>query len=75
MLSCMIKEANAEKTDRIKIHQLSPISKHNKIHNAEYELKENIFDPSKSSPPNNFMKKLEHRMSIYNKKGCNVNIE
>ena len=32
----------------------------------EYSLKENFFDPSKGSPPNEFMKKLHLRMSIYN---------
>jgi len=33
----------------------------------EYSLKENFFDPSKSSPPNEFMIKLHMRMNIYNK--------
>ena len=33
---------------------------------GEYSLKQNYFDPSKSSPPNNFMEKLQKRMSIYN---------
>ena len=33
---------------------------------GEYSLKQNIFDPSKSSPPNEFMNKLRMRMSIYN---------
>jgi len=31
----------------------------------QYDLKENTFDPSKSSPPNDFMIKLSMRMSIY----------
>ena len=31
----------------------------------EYGLREHFFDPSKSSPPNNFMAKLEYRMSQY----------
>ena len=30
-----------------------------------YSLKQNCFDPSKSSPPNDFMLKLHKRMSIY----------
>ena len=34
---------------------------------VEYSLKQNFFDPSKSSPPNNFMEKLQKRMSIYAK--------
>jgi len=31
----------------------------------EYSLKQNFFDPSKSSPPNEFMIKLYLRMSQY----------
>jgi hypothetical protein len=33
---------------------------------GEYSLKQNFFDPTKSSPPNNFMLKLQMRMDIYN---------
>ena len=33
---------------------------------SEYSLKQNFFDPSKSSPPNEFMIKLHMRMNIYN---------
>ena len=33
---------------------------------AEYSLKQTFFDPSKSSPPNEFMIKLRMRMNIYN---------
>jgi len=29
---------------------------------SEYSLKQNFFDPSKSSPPNEFMLKLKNRM-------------
>ena len=32
---------------------------------GEYSLKQNFFDPSKSSPPNEFMIKLYMRMSQY----------
>ena len=32
---------------------------------AEYSLKQNFFDPSKSSPPNEFMLKLYMRMSQF----------
>ena len=35
---------------------------------SEYSLKQNFFDPSKSSPPNEFMIKLHMRMNMYNKK-------
>ena len=31
----------------------------------EYELKQNFFDPTKSSPPNEFMLKLRKRVSLY----------
>jgi hypothetical protein len=34
---------------------------------SEYSLKQNFFDPSKSSPPNEFMIKLHIRMNMYNK--------
>jgi hypothetical protein len=33
---------------------------------GEYSLKQNFFDPFKSSPPNEFMLKLHMRMSVYN---------
>jgi len=32
---------------------------------GEYSLKQNFFDPSKSSPPNDFMMKLKMRMTNY----------
>jgi hypothetical protein len=32
----------------------------------EYALTKNCFDPTKCSPPNDFMAKLQMRMSIYN---------
>ena len=33
---------------------------------GEYSLKENIFDPTKNSPPNEFMIKLYMRSQIHN---------
>ena len=33
---------------------------------SEYSLKQSFFDPSKSSPPNEFMIKLHMRMNMYN---------
>ena len=33
---------------------------------SEYSLKQNFFDPTKSSPPNDFMLKLHIRMKTYN---------
>lgn len=58
MNSCLIHE-------RSNIIPISPSSPTRKSEN-QYSLKENFFDPSKSSPPNEFMKKLQQRMSIYN---------
>ena len=51
--------------ERSNIIPISPSSPTRKSEN-QYSLKENFFDPSKSSPPNEFMKKLQERMSIYN---------
>jgi len=44
---------------------------------GEYSLKQNFFDPSKSSPPNDFMIKLHMRMNRYNfdKKDDNLDNE
>jgi hypothetical protein len=33
--------------------------------NNQYSLKQNFFDPTKSSPPNTFMIKLYNRMTQY----------
>ena len=33
--------------------------------NNEYTLKNHNFDPSKSSPPNDFMSKLKKRLTFY----------
>jgi hypothetical protein len=40
-----------------------------KINQPTYSLEcnKNIFDPSKSSPPNEFMEKLNKRMDVYNR--------
>jgi len=32
---------------------------------SEYSNKQNLFDPSKSSPPNNFMNNLQKRIKMY----------
>jgi len=50
---------------------ISPKSKYLTIENeynsknVTYSLNKNFFDPSKSSPPNEFMIKLHKRMNIY----------
>jgi len=44
----------------------SPIKiKNTLIENNQYSLKQNFFDPTKSSPPNIFMIKLYNRMTQY----------
>jgi hypothetical protein len=52
--------------ERTHVIPISPSSPTKKYIENEYSLKENFFDPSKSSPPNEFMKKLQQRMSVYN---------
>ena len=53
-----------ERKKNIPIKQkLTTIMKENT--QKEYSLKQNFFDPSKSSPPNMFMLKLQMRMSVY----------
>jgi hypothetical protein len=44
---------------------------------SEYSLKQNFFDPSKSSPPNEFMIKLHMRMNKFyiDKKDDSLDIE
>jgi len=55
-----------ERTNRIPIsNNLSPKMKEHETL-GEYSLNQNFFDPSKSSPPNEFMLKLKMRMSYYN---------
>jgi len=49
------------------IMQKSPKScDDNNFITKQYGLTNNFFDPTKSSPPNTFLKNLELRMSIYN---------
>ena len=51
-----------EKSQIIPIPQISPMNKEKNTTFNEYSLKENFFDPSKSSPPNDFLLKLELRI-------------
>ena len=37
-------------------------------HNKTYDLKTNFFDPSKASPPNDFLLKLNKRIHFYEDK-------
>ena len=44
----------------------SNISKNkNPENNFQYELKENIFDPTKNSPPNSWNRRLSYRINYY----------
>ena len=52
-----------ERSKIIPIPQTSPTNKKEGISYNEYSLNQNFFDPSKSSPPNEFMLKLQLRMS------------
>ena len=55
-----------ERTNIIPIKQNLSTSMKDISPKGEYSLKQNFFDPSKSSPPNEFMIKLHMRMSMYN---------
>jgi hypothetical protein len=65
------------------IHERSniiPVTKkifiYNNCSNREtvtYDLKQNCFDPSKSSPPNEFMSKLRQRMTLYESESLGTN--
>jgi hypothetical protein len=45
-------------------------SKLNETLSEDYSLKQNFFDPTKSSPPNEFMIKLHMRMNNMTAKKC-----
>jgi hypothetical protein len=55
-----------ERTNIIPIKQNLSTSMKATSPKSEYSLKQNFFDPSKSSPPNEFMIKLHMRMNMYN---------
>ena len=55
-----------ERSNIIPIKQTLSTSMKDLNYKSEYSLKQNFFDPSKSSPPNDFMIKLHMRMNMYN---------
>jgi hypothetical protein len=63
-----------ERSNIIPIQQNSPTKNKNGANYNEYSLKQNFFDPSKSSPPNEFMLKLQLRMSHYETFNKSVNL-
>jgi len=67
---------NINKTSPIQINHkknTTQIKKQMK-HVGEYSLKQNIFDPTQNSPPNDFMIKLYMRDQMYNLNYKNVDI-
>ena len=60
---CIIDERNKSIPIPKKLSTLMEEFRNNK--ESEYSLKQNFFDPSKSSPPNEFMIKLYIRMTNY----------
>jgi len=54
-----------ERSIPIPIYQTLSTSMKTNSPKGEYSLKQNFFDPSKSSPPNEFMIKLHMRMNKY----------
>jgi hypothetical protein len=56
---------NQERSKIIPIPKSSPTNKKVEYYANEYSLNSSFFDPSKSSPPNEFMLKLHLRMKHY----------
>ena len=54
-----------ERSEPIIIKQNLTTQMKNNSPKGEYSLKQNFFDPSKSSPPNEFMIKLHMRINKY----------
>jgi len=54
-----------ERSKIIPIPQISPTNKKAEFSINEYSLNKSFFDPSKSSPPNEFILKLRLRMNHY----------
>jgi len=54
-----------ERSEPIPIKQILTTSMKINSPKGEYSLKQNFFDPSKSSPPNDFMIKLHMRINKY----------
>jgi hypothetical protein len=61
-----------ERSSSIPIKTPSPTSMKGDLH--EYGLKQNFFDPSKSSPPNEFLLKLQNRMINYSSTNAYKNV-
>ena len=57
---------NKESNKIIIINNITRQMKEPEFKRAEYDLKQNFFDPTKMSPPNNFIIKLRERIGVYN---------
>jgi hypothetical protein len=64
-----------EKTSIIKINKNLTTQINNNSPKGEYSRKQNCFDPSKSSPPNDFMIKLHMRMTNYDSRIKDDNLD
>jgi hypothetical protein len=53
-----------ERSTIIQIPKTPPTNTKDCFNETEYSLKQNFFDPSKRSPPNEFMLKLKLRISL-----------
>jgi hypothetical protein len=68
----MIKQTS-QKAQCVKKSDIIPII-NNSFEKSQYSLHQNFFDPTKSSPPNSFMKKLYLRTINYDLPNNNVAI-
>jgi len=57
---------NKESNKIIIINNITRQMKEHEFKRDEYDLKQNFFDPTKMSPPNNFIIKLRERIGVYN---------
>ena len=60
------KHIRCPQNNEYNIYKTSPTKMKEICNTKEYELKQNIFDPTKQSPPNEFMQKLHKRVGVYN---------
>ena len=74
----MIKNRHIIDEKKIYIPKSNTLNNINTTQKSEYRLNKNFFDPTKSSPPNEFMLKLYMRDQAYNlsyKKDDNLEIQ
>ena len=67
------KQVTHERSNIIPINTFRNDNNNKLQHNNEYSLKQNWFDPTKKSPPNDFMIKLYSRLYLYEKSSFHVN--